>query len=456
MAIHLSDQDVEGFVADRLSAVDFKSAVRHLLGCAACRTQLAPWAEILTAEDSYEPPEAPALALAPRLDQAVDRACAAARRRLFPRWRKLRTRRNAALAAWQGQPEVVARLCTDNPSEVRRLRGWPLLEVLLAASFEARYRDPELMGRLAFQATMVARHLKPAEYGETLVKDLQARAWAEYANALRVNDELEEADETLARAVVCWQEGTGDLHLQARLSDIGGSLRGHQRRLDAALSMVDRALRIYRQLGEHHLAGRALINRGFFQWCDAQYQEAAESYREGLALLEPGRDPHLEAAALNNLADACAGAGDFRAAGALLLSSDLRRKFADEPLSLLRLRWVEGKVAAGVGNLDAAERALQTVHEEFLDRDLHYDAALVGLDLAAVWLRQGNHEAVVTLADEMLATFTRLGIHREAVKALEYLVEACEAEEASVAEIVGVRDFLARLEWRPGLRFQAA
>jgi hypothetical protein len=113
-------------------------------------------------------------------------------------------------------------------------------------------------------------------------------------------------------------------------------------------------------------------------------------------------------------------------------------------------------VAAGQGRLDAAERAFGVVHQEFRDRDRHYDAALVGLDLAAVWMQQGAHQAVCELADQMVATFTRLGIHREAVRALRCLLEACEAEEATVDEIVEVREFLARLEWRPGLRFQSA
>lgn len=49
-----------------------------------------------------------------------------------------------------------------------------------------------------------------------------------------------------------------------------------------------------------------------------------------------------------------------------------------------------------------------------------YDAAMVGLELAALWLRQGRAAQVQELAEEMYATFRYLGVPLEAAKVLQF------------------------------------
>ncbi len=146
--------------------------------------------------------------------------------------------------------------------------------------------------------------------------------------------------------------------------------------------------------------------------------------------------------------------GACREAGALLLESGLRQALAGEPLSLIKVRWLEGKVFAGTGRAARAERAFQEARADFLAARQHYHAALVGLDLAEVWLDQGKAPEVRELAGEMLAIFRALGIHREAVRALDHLHRACRHQRATPATVRHVSRFLARLEQEPQLRFQ--
>ncbi|HEX2224253.1 MAG TPA: hypothetical protein VHN15_08600, partial [Thermoanaerobaculia bacterium] len=182
--------------------------------------------------------------------------------------------------------------------------------------------------------------------------------------------------------------------------------------------------------------------------------EAVQSLQAGLALLDSGRDPQLTAVANQALLDAMVDCGEFCRAAELLLESGLRQAFSSDPLNLLRLRWVEGKILAGLGKLSRAEQVFEAVREEFREKGLEYDAALAGLDLAAVWLQEGRVSEVRSLAQGMLEIFRDLKVHREAVKALRFFHLACKEKVVTAQLATGVRSFLERLQNEPKLRFE--
>ena len=309
------------------------------------------------------------------------------------------------------------------------------------------------MRLLAVAATVAARNLDPTRYGRAAINDLSARSCAELANAYRLQDEFESAEEALARAEGFLADGSGDPLILARLLEVEVSLRSDQKRLDEALELLDVLHQLYVELGETHLAGQTLISQGINTAVDDRPAEAVPLFREGLGLLEPERDPRLAAIGRYGLLNALELCGEHREAGRLLRASGLREAFADDPQNLAKLRWLEGKIHAGLGKLWRAEQVLGEVRDGFLERGQGYDAALVGLDLAAVWLRQDNHAAVRELAEEILETFAALGIQREGVKAVRYLREACRREMATPALVQWVAAFLRRLEGQPQLRF---
>jgi len=147
--------------------------------------------------------------------------------------------------------------------------------------------------------------------------------------------------------------------------------------------------------------------------------------------------------------------GEFREAAELLMGSDLRQAMAGEPLNLIKLRWLEGQIFAGLKKKDRAETALAEARAGFLAHQQEYNAALVGLDLAEVWLRRGKKAEVRELAAEMLDTFHRLEIRREGRKAVQYLLWACDRDRLTPRVVGHVRRFLGRLEHAPYLRFEA-
>jgi hypothetical protein len=104
-------------------------------------------------------------------------------------------------------------------------------------------------------------------------------------------------------------------------------------------------------------------------------------------------------------------------------------------LNLLRLRWLWGRISAGLGDFGRAERDLQTARAGFEVAGKPYHKALVSLDLAEVYVRQGRRSEAQSLAVEMLNTFKSLGIAREVIAVLLLTRERCEVSFVAPKEL---------------------
>jgi len=101
----------------------------------------------------------------------------------------------------------------------------------------------------------------------------------------------------------------------------------------------------------------------------------------------------------------------------------------------LRLRWVEGRVAAGLGEHERARQLLDGVRQTFLNAGNPFEAALATLDLVVSHLEEeGNTAEVRVLADEMVAVFRDHNVPREALAAVLLFQEAAH-REAATAEL---------------------
>jgi tetratricopeptide (TPR) repeat protein len=135
--------------------------------------------------------------------------------------------------------------------------GWPLTMAFLEKSFAARHSDARAMYSFAEKASFVAERTPPEKHPPGVVFDLRARTEIELANALRVNDRFAEAEAALKRAEEWLTCGSGDLAIQAYMHEVKASLRNDLRRLPEALELLDEAGRLYTEIGDLHLAGRA-------------------------------------------------------------------------------------------------------------------------------------------------------------------------------------------------------
>lgn len=302
----------------------------------------------------------------------------------------------------------------------------PLAEQFLQRSSSLRYSDPAGMIRDAEAARKLAFLVPPLRYGRRVTADLRARVLAEVGNAYRVADDLDAAGDTLAEAAAWARRGTGDPRLLARVGELAASLHADSRRFDEAIVMIERVRSFYEQIGDHHSAGRALIKQGMFTQEDGRPLEAIAVYASGLKCLEPGRDPNLELTAVHGLAYCLHEAGCSAQARELLTEKRPLYERLAEPLKMVRLRWLEGKIAFALDDDAEAEIALRAARQGYQKAGKNYDVALVSLDLALVLTKHARRHELVVLVDGMVATFRRLKIRREGFAALILLRKVCE------------------------------
>ena len=460
---HVTEAEIEQAVRGDVGVSEVRRIVRHLCHCQGCRDLQRPrlsWlgAVLCAAEPAPVPLDA---ATEAAYDEAIDGALVKAANEI-PRRRKHREK-VARLIAWQRELPPYrlddASLwfgprSSDPPAEV-------LIEAFLAASQERRYRDPQAMLALASVAATVACRLsRPGEakgMTQAQVTDLRVRVLAELANAHRLNDEFDTADATIDEALrALGSVGSGDLMLRNRLYDVRASLRTDQRRLGEALDLLDLIHTSYLEMGEKHLAGRALISQGIATAYADNPREAARLLREGLGLIDAFRDPMLATNGQYETLHSLIDCGDFQEASRFLLQSGLGKAFINDPIMQLKLRWLEGKIFEGSKKYLRTEEILTEVKQGFARRGREYEAALVGLELAAVYLRQRKADEAETLAVEALETFQDLKVAHEARKAVVYLREACRQKVASAAMVQEILRFLKKLERDPTLRFVPA
>ena len=215
----------EALILGTLTGDEHRMAVAHLLlGCEACRATVRPILDH-RAEESRDLEDE---GLDPALDPAVDRAVMAVYADTVDRaiegvllhgsYAPLRTRhRRRALACMKenglesASPEVYGR--------------YAVYEASLIRVRELRQEDPQEMVRAALNAVQAAGRLTVAEDGfsEAQIADFQARAAAEYADALRIAGHLPESELHLQRAFQRAALGTGRVLLSLRLQEVQSS-----------------------------------------------------------------------------------------------------------------------------------------------------------------------------------------------------------------------------------------
>ena len=313
----------------------------------------------------------------------------------------------------------------------------PTVELLLEKSFDSRYRDPGRMIALAEAARSAVEAISPRRYGRRLLADLRARVWAELGNAHRVSDDLFAAEEALARAVHWIRRGTADLLLQARVRDVCASLLSDQGRFGEAVEVLNRVQKTYLLLGDDHLAGRALISMGIFTGYNDEPEQAVVLLLSGWRRLDPDQDRDLHTAAFQSILWNLADCGEFIAARAFL--DQRKQSLGNEPnrLNQNRFEWLEGRIAFGLGAASQAEAAFESARRGFREAGKAYDAALVSLDIALLYVQQGRRLETQHLAEEMIATFRAHGIAREALASLALLKKSCADRDISAETLRG-------------------
>jgi tetratricopeptide (TPR) repeat protein len=327
----------------------------------------------------------------------------------------------------------------------RRFQTWGLLELLVERSQE------EELGRLAL---LLADSLDAAYYGAERIEDLRARVWGHIANYRRTISDLRGAEEAFAMAFVHLQEGTEDVMERAILLDLRSSLLRDQRRFAEAERLLRRARRLFLEIGEKQRAGRSLVKLSTVHEHSGEPERAILVLFEALKLIDPERDSRLLLAARHNLITNLAEMGRFMEAQGLFIQSRALYGSFGDGWTQNRRRWIEGRIARGLGQTVEAESLLRAARDGFLVEGIAYDTALVSLDLALLYAEQGRAAELRSLTEETIPIFSSREIHREALAALSLWASAVREERASRDLVVRVASYLKRSRYNPELRFE--
>jgi tetratricopeptide (TPR) repeat protein len=446
---HPDLRTLERFLSGELSGEPCRALERHVLTCRICEDRLlaklpASGAEsILSLLQPFEArtpvrqtilTEKPPPLLRRRLDLVVERAGAAAL------WETLRGVDSASRH----------RLVLNDGA----YRTWGLFELLVDRSRDVLPQQPREAEDLARLALFVAEHLDSGVYGEQVVETAQVKAWTHVANALRVLADFRQAEKAFERAeshlALSWLDPVDE----ALILELKGAMRRAQGRYGEALELLDDAIALYREVHESHHHGRALMVKGLTLQYQDEPEAAAECFRTSLFLLDGLREPRLLVVSQCNLIGCLHDSGRSAEAAPLVPEAKALIEQVGKRTDLLRLTWMEGKIQVALGQWGAAERAFHWIRESFVEDGLAFDAALVSLDLAGLYIRQRKTAEARLLAEEMLPIFRSHDVHREALGALIVFQRAAEMEQLTLGLIEEVSTFLEQARDNPGLRFR--
>ncbi len=444
--IHPSPAELDRFLLGDMSPRQAAPVLAHLLhGCNYCRTHMEPLASAMFGIGARAPE--PSLESGAEYDFPLFKAFSTARRYA------------AALAeenAGDRQAAVAPVLKEVSPSEIssnaRAERDWARCERLIESCRALRHSDPETLVMTATLAVAMAERLDPGFSGAAARADLQACALAELGNARRIADDLAGAESDLSQAVARAAQGTGDPLLLARLMDLTASLYTDQRRFEEARQLLDAVYSIHEREGDRHSAGRALISKAYSANYAFEVEEAVQLFSQGLGLIDPARDPKLAMITIHNFIWSLVECGQAVLADQLFEHSRPLVSTYVERLDALKATWLEGRIAAGLGDDTRAEQRFREARTSFEEVRMPYDVALVSLDMAALWLRSGRTTEIMDLMDETITIFRSRGIRREAIGMLLVVREAFQKRQMTEALLRTAAAELLRLEDSPARR----
>ncbi len=371
----------------------------------------------------------------------------------------LLTLEGEALTARQEADFLWSKLKRRKPAERRvlvedskRFRTWALCEKVAAESIEAAGNDPREALELAELALRIAERV-PGE--QAWRWRLEGYAGVHIANARRVCGDLRGADQDIARAKKLWEAGaSGDPGLlnEARVLWLEATLRRAQRRFAEAIERLAEAVAV----DQGDIRGRLLLTKSQILYIQGDIESSTALLQEATLFIDAQREPRLALGVqFQFLANLC---HERRAAEAEPRLSEVRvlAERQGKEIDLLRVVWLEGRIAAGLGRREEARKAFEQVRREFVRRKLAFDYALVSLELALVFLEQGHIREVRALAEEMFWIFNEKGVHREAFAALQLFCEAAKREAATAELTQRVVRYLYRAQHDPELRFEEA
>jgi len=324
------------------------------------------------------------------------------------------------------------------------LQSLPVFETILAAAKAVGLSDPYLGEATIRAALTVAESLPEPRFSRALKNDLLGEALTAVANFRRIAADWPGSAEAIAEARRHLAHGTGDPGLEAGLLSIHCSLCTDTGDLEKALSLVRRAVEIFRELEDWHGVAHNLVNEA--NCLLAAYRPAEAIERATFALEHmPAHDLRLQALARFILVE-----------GLVILERPLEalRYFMEaKPLceqadlgTRLRAVYFKARLLDGLGCAREAEKLFRKAVRACFDHELYKEAFITLLTLFECFCRRGALGKAAALCEAAIEATSEAGAacNDQIRRAWEELLAAVRVRQLSEAELLAARQYLVR------------
>lgn len=345
----------------------------------------------------------------------------------------------------------------DQRSAIADLKAGSFINLGVLATEEASRLTVRDLNRAASLGELAIEILsegvrRPQEAGTSL-HDCLVRAWSVLANCRKILSDFAGAAEAFVEAEAALRRGSGDPRIRSQFLQIRAQYLADRGRFSASTNDLDEAIEVYRRIGDTHNEGRSLIGKGRVLGTFGRIEEAISVLELGLELIDQSRDLRLVLVGNHNLVQYLCECRRWSDAHSLLPQTRALHDTLSNPVDLIRFQWLEGKIALDLGDLEGAESSFVEAKQYFVEEGMAYDAALVSLDLAMVYMNQARIAELKSLAVEMVTIFRALGIPREVLAALTFFNKALEVEQtATVGLLQELQEILERTRQREDCR----
>jgi hypothetical protein len=176
-----------------------------------------------------------------------------------------------------------------------------------------------------------------------------------------------------------------------------------------------------------------LISKGFSLINALRAEEGIPFLTQGLTMIDAVRDPWLVMSGVFNLIWSLVECRRAAQADSLFRLSEAFFSTQIERVDAIKCVWLEGRIAAALGEEERAERRLRDALAGYEEVRLPGYVAMVSIDLAILWLRSGRNAEVAPLIEETIATFRSFGFQREVIGILLVVHEALKNSQVTEA-----------------------
>lgn len=259
----------------------------------------------------------------------------------------------------------------------------------------------------------------------------------ERANALRVLGDLRAALDTVTRARPLADELLVSDYENAVLDYVEATILYEQEELALAEKLARRAETTLRLFGDAERAGKARLLEAAVAFERGDLDRARPYFIE--LLQSDAATPSVVPGLLHNLAHCEVRMGLFDDARVHIDEASIRYQALGMRTEVVRLGWLDARMSLAKGEVEAAERLYVAAQSGFHAAGLDLDAALVGLELAELYEREGRRDEVVAHASRLASVFARTGSRISLARALAALRDAALRGEDLAAPVATAR-----------------